>query len=281
MTTSKDEITIVIPTLNEAPSIAMVIEEVRQEGYNNILVVDGHSSDGTVEHAIQSGANVIVQHGKGKCDAIKIAIEHVKTPYMLVMSAGHTYDPKDIRKFLSRMENYDMIIGFPESERENIPRLNRYGSLVITKIFNFLFGTSLHRVASGIYLLRTGHVKRLAIRSSDFGIDVEIAAQSALRGKLAEVPVSYRKRIGEAKLPLIKAAAEIMRDMLNAYNMLSSFDPRPSVIGALIMVAIAISSRMFFALETTPIIMMLSVGVFISTWGLEIIVKLLKLIVRA
>jgi dolichol-phosphate mannosyltransferase len=58
---SYDDVTIVIPTLNEAEAIGKLIEEIKQEGYKNILVVDGYSKDGTPEIAKQK---VIFQHGK-------------------------------------------------------------------------------------------------------------------------------------------------------------------------------------------------------------------------
>jgi dolichol-phosphate mannosyltransferase len=281
MTISKNEITIVIPTRNEAPAIGQVIEEARQEGYSNILVVDGHSTDGTFEYAKQSGANVIMQLGNGKCDAIKTAIRHVETPYMLVMSGGRTYDPKDIQTFLSHIENYDLIIGFPDQARD-IPRLNRFGSWVIAKIFNFLFRTRLHRVASGFYMLKTEHAKRLTLLSSNFGVDAEIAAETAFKGKLTDVRISYRNRIGEPKVPKLEGAAQIFRDIFGIYNMLSPFDPRVSVMGALATAAIVVSSRILFGLEITLAVTMLSIGaVFVSTWGLEFVARLLKLMLRS
>jgi len=57
--------------LNEAEAIGKVIDELKQEGYKNILVVDGYSNDGTLEIAKQKGAKAIYQHGKGKAGAIK------------------------------------------------------------------------------------------------------------------------------------------------------------------------------------------------------------------
>jgi len=48
---SKGEVTVVLPTLNEEEAIGQVIDELRGEGYGNILVVDGYSRDRTVEIA--------------------------------------------------------------------------------------------------------------------------------------------------------------------------------------------------------------------------------------
>jgi dolichol-phosphate mannosyltransferase len=111
MPISPEDLTIVIPTLNEREAIGFVLDELRQEGYENVLVVDGYSTDGTPDVARERGATVVFQHGAGKAGAIKTALEHVKTPYMLVMDGDHSYDPKDIKRLLAYAANYDEVIG--------------------------------------------------------------------------------------------------------------------------------------------------------------------------
>jgi len=89
----KGDVTAVIPTLNEEEGIGQVIGELREEGYDNVLVVDGYSTDGTVKVAESNGCYVVFQHGRGKCGAVETAIENVKTPFMLVMDGDCTCDP--------------------------------------------------------------------------------------------------------------------------------------------------------------------------------------------
>ena len=206
---SFEDLTIVIPTLNEAEAIGKLIEEIKGEGYRNILVVDGYSSDGTPEIAKQLGAKVIFQHGKGKAGAIKTAIENVQTPYMLVMDGDYTYDPKDIWKFLQHAKNYDQIIGVRKN-RKNIPLIHRIGNWVITKTFNMLTGANLTDVCSGMYLLKTETAKTLEIGSTGFEVEAEIAIQMEMMGEVTEVPINYRKRIGKPKLSTIKHGARII-----------------------------------------------------------------------
>jgi len=64
-TVPKSDVTVVIPTLNEAGAIGRVIGELKGLGYDDILVVDGYSSDGTRDIATRSGARVVQQHGVG------------------------------------------------------------------------------------------------------------------------------------------------------------------------------------------------------------------------
>lgn len=200
MPVSKDHITVVIPTKNEGEAVGLVLEELKQHGYDNILVVDGYSVDNTVDVANCNGGQVIFQHGRGKTGALRTAVEHVDTPYMLVMDGDHSYSAEDIGRFLDHAENYDQIIGSRIEGRESIPRLHRFGNWVITKVFNLLMGTNLSDVCSGMYLLRTEKGRGLELNSAGFDVEAEIAAQMATGGKLTEVPISYRMRVGESKL---------------------------------------------------------------------------------
>jgi len=204
-----EHITIVIPTLNEEKAIGTVIDEIKQCGFNNILVVDGHSTDNTVKIAREKGAKVITQLGQGKAAAIKTAIQHVKTPYMLIMDADHTYDPKDIPKLLNIAPQYDQVIGL-RTNRQNIPLLHRIGNQIISTTISLLTGQRIRDPCSGMYLLKTDIAKNLELTSTDFDIEAEIATQIATLGKIAETPINYRKRIGNPKLPTWKAGIQIL-----------------------------------------------------------------------
>jgi dolichol-phosphate hexosyltransferase len=197
---SADDVTIVIPTLNESAAIGKVIEEVKREGYGNVLVVDGYSDDGTVDIAKSRGADVVVQHGPGKAGALRTAIETVSTPYMLVMDGDDTYRASDIRNLLEYGGAYDEVIGARTEGRENIPRLNRFGNWVISMAFKLLFGDALTDVLSGMYLLETEKMRTTKLTSASFDIEVEIASAMTTEGNVTQVPISYGKRLGEQKL---------------------------------------------------------------------------------
>jgi dolichol-phosphate mannosyltransferase len=218
---NKDDLTIVIPTLNEELAIGQLISELKQCGYHNVLVVDGYSTDGTIKVAESNGCYAVMQHSMGKCGAIETAIENVKTPYMLIMDGDCTYDPKDIGNFMVHAEIYDQIIGVRANGRAHIPRLNRFGNRLITTTFNVLMGTKLSDVCSGMYLLKTEAARQLQLNTKGFDVEVEIAAQTANRGKITEVPIGYRKRVGAQKLSSLKHGFQIVRTIFGlarAYN---------------------------------------------------------------
>lgn len=215
----KKLLTIVIPTLNEEEAIGSVIDEILEQGFkpSQILVVDGYSTDKTVEIARSKGVQVVYQKGRGKADAIRTAMEYVDTPYMLVMDGDYTYPAKHIIELLEKIHygGHDEVIGARVKDRKNIPPINRFGNKVLTLFFNLLFGTHLADVLSGMYILRTESVKTALFESKGFSIESEIAAHIVSSGgSVTEHPIGYRKRLGRKKLRVadgIKIAIDIMK----------------------------------------------------------------------
>jgi len=208
MSISKDQVTIVIPTLNEEKAIGPVLDELFKVGYKNVLVVDGYSMDSTVKVAESRGVRVLQQNSHGKTGALKTAIDCIDTPYMLVMDGDFTYNAKDIDRFLIPGERYAHVVGV--RDRVNIGLVHRIGNWLITHTFSLLLGIGISDVCSGMYLLRTDVARELELRSSGFRTEVEIMAQTAIDRSVIEVPISYRPRIGRRKLATWRHGFEII-----------------------------------------------------------------------
>jgi dolichol-phosphate mannosyltransferase len=204
-----DLVTVVIPVLNEEKAIERVIRKIKEEGYYNILVVDGFSSDDTFFKATKNGVNVIYQKGKGKTGAIETAIQNVETKYMIILDGDCTYDPRDIENVVSPLNNSDLVIGVRALGRNNIPLFNRVGNMLINLLFNLLMGTNLQDVCSGMYSLRTDFSKNLTFKTEGFDVEVEIAAQASRYGKISQVPIRYHDRVGNQKLQPVKDGLHI------------------------------------------------------------------------
>lgn len=188
--------TIVLPTLNEAESIGKLIDEIKASGYDKILVVDGYSKDATRKIAEERGARVVGQHGKGKAGAMLTSFGIVKTPYLILMDGDGSYDPSDLDKFLTLMDDFGFVKG-ERARNENMSSLHRIGNGIITKSFNLLFGTLIADICSGMYLVRTDLVREIAFEKHPLTVEQELAAQLVLSStKLTSVPINYRKRFG-------------------------------------------------------------------------------------
>lgn len=232
---SQEKLTIVLPTLNEEKAVGEVIDELNKEGYNNILVVDGHSNDKTVEIAKLKGARVVIQEGKGKTDAIKSCIKHLNTEYTLFMDCDFTYDPKDIEKFLDKIYDYDEVIGDRNLKTQNMSKLNRVGNSIITKFFNLVISTNLTDVLSGMYMFKTELLRQIELKTKGFQLEVELAAKAAENGKVIQVPINYRPRMGESNISPLREGWNNIRDILKfsySYNPTILF----SILSGLIMI---------------------------------------------
>ena len=70
-----------------------------------------------------------------------------------------------------------------EPDREKLPNESRFGNRIITSVFNFLMGTNLSDVLTGMYMLKTESARHLHFHTSGFNVEVEIAAQLAQDGE--------------------------------------------------------------------------------------------------
>lgn len=167
--------------------VAAVIDELLENGYGHVLVVDGYSTDNTAQVARERRVSVVEQHGRGKIGAIMTAIEHVSTPYMLIMHGDCMYDPADIERFLKHANGYDRIVG--TRSQENITRIHRIGNRLISGLFN----TTISDVCSGMYLLNCTSAREISFRTKGFSVEVEVLAQMAMEGRVTEVQINYRE----------------------------------------------------------------------------------------
>ena len=214
----KGDLTILIPVLNEASAIGDVLDEILSQGFppENILIVDGGSTDGTVDIVKSRGVRIIKQKGKGKADAVKSAVPHIKTRLVLLMDGDYTYPAKHIHDLCKAKEDgVDEVIGrrIPREKTQGLPY--RLGNWVLTKTFDLLFGTKLTDVLSGMYLLEKETLESIEFKSGGFGVESEIVAHIASTGGvIVEVPIEYRARKGEKKLR-VKHGLDIMSQMIH------------------------------------------------------------------
>ena len=216
-------LTIVIPVLNEVNAILKVIREIREEYMCPVLVINGWSTNGTFEVLKdlekQYNIQVICQRTPrgGKGDALKTALDYIKTPYFVVMDGDYSYLPKDLQKLYLLRSWFDQIIGIRTYARENMSRVHRFGNIIINLLFNVLLSASVSDVCSGMYLLRTDFARKLDTHSSGFSIEVETAAKTIPLGRLGEVTISYRNRIGESKISIWKHGFSIVMLILKIW----------------------------------------------------------------
>ncbi len=207
----KDDICVVIPTLNEAATIAQVIAGAAPY-CAEILVIDGNSSDETAQIARDAGARVEVFAPRGKGLALIYALSLVKQPITVFIDADGSHDGADIPALAAPIldKTADMTIGdrwsggSDELHGDLNKWLRRSGSRVLTMIVNLRFGANLIDIQNGFRAVRTPIGRGIGLESPDFTIEQEMAMKFLAGGfrVLNVASHEYARQGGEAKLNL-------------------------------------------------------------------------------
>ena len=223
-----NEITIIIPTLNEAPGIEPTIKEYQKAFPDaHILVVDGGSTDGTIEIARSLGAEVIQQEGKGKGKAIKTAIEHIKNnkhqpKYVIITDGDYTYPAKPAKTMIKILENHPEI-GMVTGDRFHIYGLRSYltntfglGNLILKILHICLNRVRMKDPLTGLRAIKWKLVEKWEPKAKHFEVEVEINNYIKNKAKIVEIPINYRERLGTKKLKVkhgIPIALQIIKNI--------------------------------------------------------------------
>ncbi len=206
-TPDPDSVCVLIPTLNEAATIETVIAGFRAEGYDNILVMDGGSSDETQSLAAEAGARVREQSGTGKGQAVQEALRYIEAEYVLMADGDGTYRPEDADRMLEPLVagRAEHVIGnrFADMQPGAMTRLNRVGNRLINGAYRFIHRRDHHDILSGYRAFTRASFERLDLSAEGFGIETELAVECVREGvETVEVPITYRPRPADSQTNL-------------------------------------------------------------------------------
>ncbi len=198
---------LIIPALNEEASIGQVLAEIPVGLYLQILVADNGSTDATAAVARAHGATVVHEARRGYGSACLRAIGSLdKTADVVVfMDADSSDVPVEAASLLRPIveDRADLVIG-SRALGASVP-----GSLALHQRFGNWLATALIRIfyrhrytdLGPFRAIRASSLRQLDMRDRDYGWTIEMQIKAIRKGlRVVEVPVSYRKRIGESKI---------------------------------------------------------------------------------
>ena len=204
--------TILLPTLNEELGLIKTVVEIDQairpdigKHEFHIVVVDGGSTDKTLEWAYHLGCETVSCKVKGKGAAIAQAIKELPTPdYFIMLDADYTYNFKrlwrDIEgltigtKYLVGLRTYRV-----EEEKGAMPLPNKVANWVMTNFARILYWDfTLKDLCSGFWVIQGDTAKWIDIESKGFTLEAELYFVTR-RQKPCNLVVGYRKRVGGEK----------------------------------------------------------------------------------
>ena len=205
-------VTVVIPTKNEEGLIGEIVSSVRP--YGEVLVVDGHSTDRTREIALQHGARVVLDHGKGKGQAIRQSFTEATTDILVFIDADGSHDTKDIPALVAPIAagEADLVIasrgrGGSDELHGTVEQLIRYvGSQLIMLAINYRWNVRLTDSQNGFRAIRRDVALTLDLRSNLTTIEQEMLMRALKRGyRVAEIAShEYERRWGVSKVVVWK-----------------------------------------------------------------------------
>jgi Glycosyl transferase family 2 len=219
-----ESIALIIPALNEAESLRVLLPELAPFGLKQIIVVDNGSTDETVEVARSLGAYVVSEPQKGYGQACWRGVQaaaDLGAEVLVFMDGDGSDDPADLPAMLAPLaeERADLVLGSRVTSRAEagavLPQA-RLGNWLVSHIINLMYGTSLHDIGSFRVIRRTA-LQALQMREMTFGWPVEMLVKSArARYQIVEIPLHYRRR----KAGHSKVAGTLVGSVRAAWSML-------------------------------------------------------------
>jgi glycosyltransferase involved in cell wall biosynthesis len=216
----------IIAALNEELGIGLTIAELQQFLEKPwVLVVDGNSCDRTVEVAKDMHADVLLQEGKGKGDALAQAIRQVDVDveYVVLTDADYTYPAEYLSEMIRILdENPDvgMVCGNRFNHHLNAEAMRNafyFGNRLLAFTHNMLNGVALRDPLTGLRVIRWELLKDWRPKSKGFDIEVELNHHVERMGYgIREIDIKYRPRLGEKKLRLKHGVTILKRIMLES-----------------------------------------------------------------
>jgi glycosyltransferase involved in cell wall biosynthesis len=194
-------VAVIIPTFNEAESIASVVGELPRDIVNDVIVADGGSTDGTQERARAAGARLIAP-GRGYGRACLAGAQAAENADILVFRDGDgADDPAAIAALVTplRAGDYDFVIASRargEREAGSMSSHQIFAGLIAGRLTGLLYGVRYTDMCA-FRAIRRDALLALGMREMTYGWNLEMQMRVARAGlRVLELPVAYRRRIG-------------------------------------------------------------------------------------
>lgn len=211
------KVTLLAPTLNEIEAVRIVLPKIRKEWVDEILVIDGGSTDGTIEFCKKMGYIVYSQVGRGYGVGMREGALRAKGELVIEFPPDGNSMPEKIPEIVSKLkEGYDFVIASrykSGAKSYDDDFLTSKGNWAFTKLVNLFFGADYTDALIGFRGYRKAIFPGLNMDAVGLSWSIQMPIKFAKRKlRVAEIPADEPKRIGGIrKMKPFKTGWEIFR----------------------------------------------------------------------
>jgi glycosyltransferase involved in cell wall biosynthesis len=218
LTTLDVRVSVVVPTLNEAENLPHVFARL-PDGLHELIIVDGQSTDDTVEVArrLRPDVRVIEQTGRGKGDALACGFAACTGDIIVMLDADGSTDAAEIPRFVAALcSGADFVKGSRFAQgggSTDITPLRRAGNRALNALVNTLYGTSYTDLCYGYNAFWARCLPYMRVDCAGFEVETLINIRIAKAGlTIHEVPSRERDRIhGQSNLHPVRDGTRVLR----------------------------------------------------------------------
>lgn len=228
-------VTLILPTMNEIDGMKWFMPRLKKEWYDELIIIDGGSKDGTIEYCKENNFPVFIQSGRGLTNAYDEAFRLSTKDVVVTVTPDGNSIPELIPELIEKIcEGYDMVIasrylGLAKSSDDDI--FTGFGNKLFTGIINLLFRAHYADTLVAFRAYRREAIHRMSLYDQDkqnwlkkrffemnsweTGSSIRAAK---LKLKVSEIPGDEPKRIGgKRKLSIVKNGLGVLFQILHEF----------------------------------------------------------------
>mgnify|MGYP001076090759 FL=1 len=210
-------------TLDEIDGVSEIMPKIKKEWADKIILVDGGSTDGTIEKAKELGFEVIHQKNKGEGNACRVGTDATDSDFVMFFSPDGNDIPEDIPKLIQKTkEDYDIVhisrFG-KNSISDDANWLDRFGNNMFTFLVNTFFGGNYTDALNGFRIIKRSLWNELKTDAQYLNIEQQTCIRLAkLKIPIFEIDGREPKRIGgERKMRPLTTGAQLSYQIIKEF----------------------------------------------------------------